>query len=71
VFIVQTRLVAAQRVDLHMKLGLAALVLAVAIVGVGFATTAALGVAYRRRAAYHKRFMLLAMIAVLSPAALC
>jgi hypothetical protein len=102
VFIAQTRLVAAQRVDLHMKLGIAALVLAVAVVGVGFATTAvkatmprihpsgltppqfsivgimslvlfagflALGVAFRRRAAYHKRFMILAMIGVLTPAA--
>jgi len=102
VFIAQTRLVAAQRVDLHMKLGIAALVLAAAVVAIGFATTAvkatitfihpsgltppqftivgnmslvlfvgflALGVAFRRRAAYHKRFMVLAMIAVLSPAA--
>jgi len=102
VFIAQTRLVAAQRVDLHMKLGIAALALAVAVVGTSFATTAykatlplihpsgltppqftivgimslvlfagflALGMAFRRRAAYHKRFMILAMIGVLSPAA--
>jgi hypothetical protein len=102
VFIAQTRLVAAQRVDLHMKLGIAALVLAVAIVAIGFATTAvkatiprihpsgltpsqftivgnmslvmfagflSLGFAFRRRAAYHKRFMVLAMISVLTPAA--
>jgi hypothetical protein len=102
VFIAQTRLVAAQRVDLHMKLGIAALVLAVAVIGISFATTAvkatiprihpsgltppqftivgimslvlfagflALGVANRWRAAYHKRFMILAMIAVMSPAA--
>ena len=102
VFIVQTRLVAAQRVDLHMKLGIAALALAVVIVAISFATTAvkatiprvnpggltppqfsivgimslvlfagflALGIAFRRRAVYHKRFMVLAMIAVLSPAA--
>jgi len=102
VFIAQTRLVAARRVDLHMKLGIAAMVLAVVIVVVSFATTAvkatiprvhpsgltpsqftivgiaslllfvvflALGVAFRRRAAYHKRFMVLSMIAVISPAA--
>jgi hypothetical protein len=102
VFIAQTRLVAAQRVDLHMKLGIAALVLAVAVVGISFATTAvkatvprihpsgltppqftivgimslvlfagflALGVAFRKRAAYHKRLMVLAMIGVLTPAA--
>ena len=102
VFITQTRLVAAQRVDLHMKLGVAAIVLAVAIIGIGFATTAvratmprvhpsgltppqftivglmslvlfagflALGVAFRKRAAWHKRFMVLAMMGVLTPAA--
>ncbi len=102
VFIAQTRLVAAQRVDLHMKLGIAALALAVVVVATSFATTAvkatiprihpsgltppqftivgimslvlfagflALGVAFRRRAAYHKRFMILAMIGVLTPAA--
>jgi hypothetical protein len=39
VFIAQTRLVAARRVDLHMKLGIAAMVLAVVIVVVSFATT--------------------------------
>jgi hypothetical protein len=102
VFIAQTRLVAAQRIDLHMKLGIAALVLAVVVVATSFSTTAvkatmprihpsgltppqftivaimslvlfagflALGFAFRRRAAYHKRFMILAMIGVLSPAA--
>jgi hypothetical protein len=102
VFIVQTRLVAAHRVDLHMRLGIAAMALAAAIVAVSFATTAvkatiprvhpsgltppqftivgvmslvlfagflAFGMAYRRRGAYHKRFMVLAMISVLSPAA--
>jgi len=102
VFIAQTRLVAAQRVDLHMKLGVAALVLAVVVVATSFATTAikatiprihpsgltppqftivgimslalfagflAFGIAFRRRAAYHKRFMVLAMIAVLTPPA--
>src|SRR4029077_18878368 len=40
VFIVQTRLVAAHRVDLHMKLGIAALALALLVVGLGFATAA-------------------------------
>ena len=102
VYIAQTRLVAAQRYDLHMKLGIAALGLAVLVVATSFATTAikatvprihpsgltppqftivgimslvlfagflALGIAFRRRAAYHKRFMILAMIGVLSPAA--
>ncbi len=102
VFIAQTRLVAAQRVDLHMKLGVAAVALALVVVGISFATTAykatlplvhpsgltppqftivgimslvlfagflALGIVFRRRAAYHKRFMILAMIGVLSPAA--
>ena len=102
VFIAQTRLVAAGRVDLHMKLGIAALALAAAVVVIGFATTAvkaniprlhpsgltppqftivgnmslalfaaflALGFAFRRRAANHKRFMVLATIAVLTPAA--
>jgi hypothetical protein len=102
VFIVQTRLVAAQRVDLHMKLGIASIALAVVVVALGFATAAvkgaiprvhpsgltppqftivgimslimfsaflAFGIANRRRAAYHKRFMILAMIAVVSAAA--
>lgn len=102
VFIAQTRLAAAQRYDLHMKLGIAALALAVVVVATSFATTAvkatmprihpsgltpsqftivgimslvlfagflALGIAFRRRAAYHKRFMILAMVGVLSPAA--
>jgi hypothetical protein len=102
VFIAQTRLVAARRVDLHMKLGIAAVALAVVVVAISFATTAvkatipfihssgltapqftivgimslvlfagflALGIAFRRRAAYHKRFMVLAMIGVLTPAA--
>ena len=102
VFIAQTRLVAAQRVDLHMRLGIAAVVLAVIVIAISFATTAVkatiprihpsgltppqftivgimslvlfagflgLGIANRRRAAYHKRFMVLAMIGVLTPAA--
>ena len=102
VFIVQTRLVAAHRVDLHMKLGIAAVALAVVIIGISFATAAvkatiprihpsgltppqftivgimslvlfagflALGIASRRRTAYHKRFMVLATISVVNPAA--
>jgi hypothetical protein len=102
VFIAQTRLVAARRVDLHMKLGIAAVALAAVVVMTSFATTAVkatiprihpsgltppqftivgvmslvlfagflvLGLAFRQRAAYHKRFMVLAMIGVLSPAA--
>src|SRR5678816_3371615 len=40
VFIAQTRLVAAGRVDLHMKLGIAALALAVVVIAISFATTA-------------------------------
>jgi len=89
-FVTQTRLVAAHRVDLHMKLGIAGMVLAVLIVMVSvatvaansaiprvrpsglspsqftavgltstalFATFVALGVAWRRRAALHRRFM--------------
>ena len=100
-FITQTRLIAAHRVDLHMKLGVAGLALAAAItliglwtvvVGAGpvrvrvtgltntqhtlvgitsigmFATFVALGMATRRHGAVHKRFMVLAMIAILSPA---
>jgi hypothetical protein len=100
VFVAQTRLIAAHRVDLHMKLGIAALVIAVLILVVGFLTMAvkaneprihpsgltppqftvvgltslgmfaafvALGIAFRRRAATHKRFMVLAMIAILTP----
>jgi NADH:ubiquinone oxidoreductase subunit 6 (subunit J) len=102
VFIAQTRFIAARRVDLHMKLGLAALALAAAIVIIGLATIAgrasvprihpsglnpaqftaigtvsialftafvALGVAFRKNAAAHKRFMVLAMIATLTPPA--
>jgi hypothetical protein len=34
-----------------------------------FVVFLALGVAFRRRASYHKRFMVLSMIAVISPAA--
>jgi hypothetical protein len=101
-FVVQTRLVAAHRVDLHMKLGITGVVIACLIVAVGLATVAAkaalprihpsgltppqftivglmslslfatfagLGIAYRRRPSAHKRFMVLAMIAVLTPPA--
>jgi hypothetical protein len=100
-FVVQTRFVAANRVDLHMKLGIAGVVLAAVIVAVGLATAfhgaaiprvrpsgltppqfflvpftsivlfaalVGLAVALRRRSALHKRFMVLAMIAVLGPA---
>lgn len=100
-FIAQTQLVAAHRVDLHMKLGIAGVALAVImtvislwtvavmagrpgmrVTGltnaqhsvVGLTTTAmfvafmALGLATRRRSAVHKRYMVLAMIAILSPA---
>jgi hypothetical protein len=101
-FIAQTRFIAAHRVDLHMKLGIAGVVLAAIITVVGlwtlvvqagtprvratgltnaqhtlvgitsigmFAVFIALGVATRRRSALHKRYMVLAMIAILSPAA--
>jgi hypothetical protein len=100
VFIAQTRFIAANRVDLHKRMGLAAVVLAAAIVVIGVATLAgraavprihpsgltpgqftaignvslalfagfvALGVAFRKHAAAHKRFMVLAMIATLTP----
>ena len=99
-FVAQTRLIAARRVDLHMKLGIAGLVLAIVAIVVGVATTAltaavphirpsgltssqftavplaslalfgvfiGLALALRRRSDFHKRFMLLAMISVLSP----
>lgn len=100
-FIAQTRLVAANRVDLHMKLGIAGVLLAVFITAVSLATVVvlagtprvratgltnaqhtlvglvsigmyagfvALGIATRRRSGLHKRYMVLAMIAILSPA---
>lgn len=99
-FIVQTRLIATHRVDLHMKFGIAGVVLALLMVAVGLATVlgkaavplihpsgltapqftivglislalfttfVSLGLAFRRKAALHKRLMLLAMIAVLTP----
>ena len=100
-FVAQTRFIAAHRVDLHMKLGIAGVVLAAIITIVGlwtvvvlagiprvratgltntqhtlvgitsiamFAVFIALGIATRRRSALHKRYMVLAMIAILSPA---
>jgi hypothetical protein len=100
-FVAQTRLIAAHRVDLHMKLGITGVALAAIITFVGlwtvvvaagtprvratgltnaqhtlvgltsigmFAVFIALGVATRRRSALHKRYMVLAMIAILSPA---
>ncbi|MEO8061159.1 MAG: hypothetical protein ABI821_00275 [Pseudomonadota bacterium] len=100
-FVTQARLIAAHRVDLHMKLGMAGAALAVAIFAVGVVTaieTAAVpglrpsgrtgaqfviiplvsivtfgmcvgaGIALRRRAGLHKRFMMLGMVAVLGPA---
>jgi hypothetical protein len=100
-FITQTRLIAAHRVDLHMKLGMTSAIFAVVLVTVGvatvfgsaasprvhgggftspqfafvgvvtvtaFAVLVALGVAFRRRAGLHKRFMLLSMIATVGPA---
>jgi hypothetical protein len=100
VFVAQTRLVAAKRVDLHMKLGIAAVVIAILVLAIGFLTMAVkaneprihpsgltppqftivgttslgmfavfvgLGIAMRKRADLHKRLMVLAMIAVLTP----
>ncbi len=100
VFVAQTRLVAANRIDLHVKLGIAAVAIALLVLMVGFLTMAvkaneprihpsgltpsqftvvgvtslgmfaafvALGIALRRRADAHKRLMVLAMIAVLTP----
>jgi hypothetical protein len=100
-FIVQTRLIAASRVDLHRKLGIAGIALAAAVIVLGvwtlvvgaavprvratgltntqhtlvgltsiglFTVFVALGVITRRRGGLHKKFMVLAMIAILSPA---
>jgi hypothetical protein len=99
-FITQTRLIAARRADLHMKLGVAGIFLALAVVATGvmsmlvaaatprvsqlglsspqasivplvaitqFAVLVTAGLAWRRHASLHKRFMLLAMISVLGP----
>jgi hypothetical protein len=101
-FVVQTRLVAAHRVDLHRRLGIAGGVLAALVVlvtlaavavkanvpgvhpsgltpkqatAIGLASTGmfagflGLALAFRRRTALHKRFMVLSMIAVLTPPA--
>ncbi|HYJ42743.1 MAG TPA: hypothetical protein VEW08_18280 [Steroidobacteraceae bacterium] len=99
-FIIQTRLIAAQNYRTHMQLGIAGVVLAVIVTILGFATAilsadaprvrpmgmnsqqfvlvpmvgiayfavcVALAISFRRRADLHKRFMMLAMIAVLGP----
>jgi hypothetical protein len=99
-FVTQTRLIARQNYALHMKVGMAGVVLAVLVVIVGymtaivgahvvrprpmgmgaleflifpltsivlFAVFVAAAVSLRRKAALHKRFMVLAMIAVLGP----
>jgi len=99
-FIIQTRLIAAQNYRTHMQLGIAGVVLAVIVTILGYATAilsadaprvrpmgmnsqqfvlvpivgitffavfVACAVAFRRRAQVHKRFMVLAMIAVLGP----
>jgi len=99
-FVIQTRLIAAQNYRTHMQLGIAGVVLAVIVTILGFATAilsadaprvrpmgmnsqqfvlvplvgiaffavfVALAITFRRRADLHKRFMMLAMIAVLGP----
>lgn len=99
-FVIQTRLIAAQDYRTHMQLGVAGVVIAALVVSFGYVTTivsasaprvrpmglnsqqfvlvplvgitlfaifVALAVAFRRRADLHKRFMMLAMIAVLGP----
>jgi hypothetical protein len=99
-FVVQTRLIAAHKVQTHRQLGIAGVLLATAVFVVGvmtafesslatrprgmgltspqfvlvpltgitfFAVFVALGIAFRKRAALHKRFMVLAMLAVLGP----
>jgi FtsH-binding integral membrane protein len=98
---VQTRLIATGRADVHRKMGMAAALLAVAIVGLGFAVAivsgrhgrvhaasfspqtmllmplvtasffgafVALGIATRRAAATHKRYMYLATLMLIVPA---
>ena len=99
-FVIQTRLIAAQNYKTHMQLGIAGVVIAGLVTILGFATAiisagaprvrpmgmnsqqfvivplvaitlfavfVGAAVAYRRRADLHKRFMILAMIAVLGP----
>ena len=101
VFIAQTRLVAAGRVDLHRRLGLASIALAVLVIVLGVATAVDAGIRtpirrsgltgaqgtlvpltsialftvfvsaalwFRRRAALHKRLMVLASIIIVAPA---
>jgi FtsH-binding integral membrane protein len=100
-FLTQTSLVAARRTDLHRRLGIVGVVLAVGVLGVGFVTAvtaarngvtppggppplaflsvplgtlfafgllAATGLYNRRRSETHRRLMLLATIAILTPA---
>lgn len=99
-FVAQTRLIAAHKVQTHRQLGVAGALLALAVFAIGvmtafesslanrprgmgltspqfvivpitgitlFAVFVALGIALRKRAALHKRFMVLAMLAVLGP----
>jgi len=100
-FVAQTRLIARQNYALHMKVGIAGVVLALLVVIIGymtaivgapvvrprpmgfsgleflifpltgiglFAVFVAAAILLRRKAALHKRFMVLAMISVLGPA---
>jgi hypothetical protein len=99
-FIIQTRLIAAQNYRTHMRFGVAGIALAVIVAALGYATAimsadapreratgmnsqqfvfvplfvitsfavfVALAISFRRRAEFHKRFMILAMISVLGP----
>src|SRR5688572_8292963 len=99
-FVAQTQLIAAHRVDLHRKLGMVGVFLTLLVVASSvvamlvsaatprmsqlgltspqssivpfvaitqFVVLVTAGVAFRRRASLHKRFMLLAMIGVLGP----
>lgn len=99
-FITQTRLIARENYALHMKMGVAGVVLAILVVTVGymasiagaqvvrprpmgmsglefvlfplssigfFAVFVAAAISLRKKAAFHKRFMVLAMISVLGP----
>jgi hypothetical protein len=101
VFLAQTVLVAAHRVDLHRRLGIASAIVAALVVAVGvltvfqtaisdhvsptglappqfsiigftsiglFAMFVALGLLSRRRPGLHRRFMILAFVASISPA---
>jgi FtsH-binding integral membrane protein len=100
-FLTQTSLVAARRTDLHRRLGIAGVVLAVSVLVIGFVTAvtaarngvtppggppplaflsvplgtlfafgllAATGLYNRRRSETHRRLMLLATLAILTPA---